>query len=120
MKEYEKNLKVILDVYKTTTFRMFSSNGLNITQTQLGYLAAKGLITIEQHDGNSCDYRIIVEDKALTYFDDKAGRVKELLAKSILLPTIVAFITTVLTNYIVPMLPQILKWINHILVETFS
>lgn len=74
MKEYEKSLKIILDVYKTTTFRTFSSNGLNILQTQLEYLAAKGLISIVPHDGNSFDYQITVADKALTYFDDIAAK----------------------------------------------
>lgn len=74
MRKYEKYLKSILAVYKATTFRTFSSRGLNIPQTQLEYLAAKGLITIVPHGGNSFDYRITVEDRALTYFDEKIDK----------------------------------------------
>lgn len=120
MKKYEKHLKSILDVYKTTTFRTFSSSRLNIPQTQLEYLAARGLITIVPHGGNSFDYRITVEDKALTYFDDKVIYRKELLIKSVVLPVAVAFTTTLLTNYILPKLPQILQWLIHTLEEIFS
>ena len=104
MKEYEKHLKSNLDVYKTTTFRTFSSAGLNIPQTQLEYLGAKGLITIVPRDANSFDYRITVKDEALTYFDNKINHIKKILTESVLLPIFV----TLITNLLVILLKQLL------------
>lgn len=45
---------------------------------------------------------------------------KELWIKNAWIPIIVAFVTTVLTNYIIPKLPLIIKWFANILSNFFS
>ena len=45
---------------------------------------------------------------------------KELWLKNAWIPIIVAFVTTVLTNYLIPKLPQILEWLSSILQRIFS
>lgn len=45
---------------------------------------------------------------------------RELWLKNLWLPVIVAFVTTVATNCILPRLPQILQWVSSILSRTSS
>lgn len=45
---------------------------------------------------------------------------KELWLKNAWIPIIVSFVTTVLTNYLIPKLPQILEWLSNILQRIFS
>ena len=45
---------------------------------------------------------------------------KNLWLKNAWIPIIVAFVTTVLTNYILPMLPKILQWLSNFLLKNFS
>lgn len=45
---------------------------------------------------------------------------KELWLKNAWIPIIVSFVTTVLTNYLLPRLPQILRWLANILSRIFS
>lgn len=44
----------------------------------------------------------------------------ELWLKNAWIPIIVAFVTTLLTNYILPKLPQIIEWLSHTLAKTSS
>lgn len=45
---------------------------------------------------------------------------RELWLKNAWIPIIVAFVTTLLTNYILPRLPQIIKWFAHTLPKISS
>lgn len=49
------------------------------------------------------------------YLTKQKNETRNLWLKSAWIPIITAFITTLLTNYILPMLPQILKWLTNIL-----
>ena len=45
---------------------------------------------------------------------------KELWLKNAWIPILVAFLTTVITNYITPRLPQIIQWFSNILLKMTS
>lgn len=66
MKTYEKNLKSILH----HSSNAFQSYDLPLSEEDLIYLRAKGLITMLAYtDGG---YRLQITDKGITYFDDKS------------------------------------------------
>lgn len=54
------------------------------------------------------------------YRQTKSSAMKELWLKNAWIPIIVAFVTTVITNYMLPMLPQTLQWLSSILARIFS
>lgn len=50
-----------------------------------------------------------------SYFETKKADAKRLWLKNAWIPIIVAFITTLITNYILPKLPYLIKWFVRIL-----
>ena len=59
--------------------------------------------------------------KALQDYDaDHADRKRELWLKNAWIPILVAFITTVVTNYILPKLPSLLQWLASMFAKTPS
>ena len=52
-------------------------------------------------------------------YSEKKHR-RELKLKNAWIPIIVAFVTTLLTNYMLPKLPQIIEWLSHTLSKTSS
>lgn len=52
-------------------------------------------------------------------YSEKKHR-RELWLKNAWIPIIVAFVTTLTTNYILPKLPQIIEWLSHTLAKTSS
>lgn len=54
------------------------------------------------------------------YLFNKRNKSRTIWLKNAWIPIIVAFITTLLTNYIIPKLPKLIKWFYHILSKIVS
>ena len=54
------------------------------------------------------------------YFENKRHKRMEMWLKNAWIPIIVSFATTLLTNYILPKLPQIIKWFGDFLSKMIS
>ena len=88
-----------------TEYQDFTLNGpLDINLQRTGYYQLTELGQKELQD----------------YLYKKKTETKELWLKNAWIPIIVSFVTTVITNYILPKLPQIIKWLSDILSKTSS
>lgn len=84
------NLGVIIEIYK-------DDNGNRPKSTNCFRITDFGKKTLED------------------YFYNRKYENKQLWLKNAWIPIIVAFVTTLLTNFLIPMLPQILGWLSDIL-----
>ncbi|MDT1943356.1 hypothetical protein AB6883_12835 [Carnobacterium maltaromaticum] len=98
MRKFEKDLKQLHEINKTTKDLTLFATKLEVTDIE--YLEAKGLIETKGY--NDFNYEIRFTNKGLTYFDDKQIKRKEYFLKSFVTPAIVAFITTIIINYVIP------------------
>ena len=67
MKPFEKNLLVIQSVYNSSM--IFTKEAFNLSDNELTYLSAKGLIELRPFYDNKI--RILLTNYGITYFDDK-------------------------------------------------
>ncbi len=56
-----------------------------------------------------------ITQEGLNYIEWRKTRSRELWLKNAWIPIVVSFVTTLITNYILPLLPQILQWISSFL-----
>lgn len=102
MNMHEKSLKKLLDIYHTTTARQFSSYGTEVSYRELEYMAAKGWISLIPREPDG--YIITMEDKALTYFEDRRA---ELIRYALPLAlSVLAIIISVISIFVSTM-PQV-------------
>ena len=76
-----------------------------------------GLIEIR---GTYSNYTCVLSDNGKRYLLFLKKRTKHLWLENAWIPIIVAFATTLITNYILPKLPQIIKWFCDTLAKTTS
>lgn len=100
MRKFERDLKHLQEVKKTSDDLTLNDTDLEVLDIE--YLEAKGLIETKGY--NDLNYEIRFTNKGLTYFDDKQTKRKDYFLKSFVTPAIVAFITTIITSYLIPLI----------------
>lgn len=70
--------------------------------------------------GTYNSYTCVLSDNGKRYLLFLKNRTKHLWLENAWIPIIVAFATTLITNYILPKLPQIIKWFCDTLAKTTS
>lgn len=104
MKKYEQHLKEIINFYEQSEpnvrFTLFDAS---FNEKDVRLLQERELVhhlpKFEYIDGNM---DILLTKKGRFYFEDKRNKILSFLAKSVVTPIVVAFITTVITNYLLP------------------
>lgn len=125
MKLYEKILMDINKVGKSTHMSSievsklhYDINANDDIREAYSYLVHSGYIRFH-HTNNKINY---VErlPQGITYFENKRQNSKKMWTENAWIPIIVAFVTTLLTNYMPPKLPSIIEWFSHTLAKMIS
>ena len=121
-KQSEKILKLIQSKYEGNTYAdiLIYPNDTGMHYSELSTLCLNLLkhgyicdTALSYHQGEAVQLNLTHE--GLRYFELKSKEKRQLWLKNAWIPILVAFITTLSTNYILPMLPQMLKWLSRIL-----
>lgn len=76
MRKYEKDFKIILDYYHQTSVNKIHSSVTGLTKIELEYLQAKNLIHLTPFANGDPNFKIVISDIGITYFEDKYDKRK--------------------------------------------
>ena len=104
MKQYEKNLKYLIALSKAGS-KMIHQNQAELTEDDLRFLSAKGLISLKPAGDN--EFWIVLEPAGITYFSDQKSA-RENFIKDKLITFVSGFVSGVLVTVVATWIIQAL------------